>query len=60
MAYKAPIEDISFLLNHVLSFNETLALDAFNALDEALCEAVLEEAGKFAANELATYQQIRR
>ncbi len=53
MPYQAPIDDLRFILTHVLNLEETLSLPAFNELDSLLCDAVLEEAGKFANNELA-------
>jgi acyl-CoA dehydrogenase len=53
MSYKAPIADILFTLNHVSGFSEMLASGAFEDLDADTVAAILEEAGKFAAEELA-------
>ena len=53
MAYKAPVDDILFTLDHVAGFSEHLSSGAFGDLDHATVEAVLDEAGRFAAEELA-------
>lgn len=53
MAYKAPIADILFTLNHIAGFSGHLSSGVFGDLDGATVEAVLDEAGRFAAEELA-------
>lgn len=58
MPYQAPISDLRFILHHVVKIEETLGLDAFQSLDSNLCDAVLEEAGKFANHELAPLNKI--
>ena len=53
MAYKAPVADILFTLDHIAGFSGHLASGVFGDLDRATVEAVLDEAGRFAAEELA-------
>ncbi len=53
MAYKAPVSDISFTLNAIAGFSRHLGDGLFGDLDAATVEAVLEEAGRFASEELA-------
>lgn len=53
MSYKAPLEDMNFLLNQVFKVESSLAeIDEFSEFDSALYGAVLEEAGKFTENVL--------
>ncbi len=53
MPYKAPVADISFVLNHIAGFSTLVEAGAFGDLDMATVEAVMEEAGRFATEELA-------
>jgi hypothetical protein len=53
MAYRAPVSDISFALNHIAGFSRHVENGLFGELDTATVEAVLEEAGRFASEELA-------
>jgi alkylation response protein AidB-like acyl-CoA dehydrogenase len=53
MAYKAPVADILFTLNNVAGFSRHLEDGVFGDLDAATVEAILEEAGKFASEELS-------
>jgi alkylation response protein AidB-like acyl-CoA dehydrogenase len=53
MAYKAPVSDILFSLNHIAGFSRHVEDGLFGDLDMATVEAVLEEAGKFASEALA-------
>ena len=53
MAYKAPVSDILFTLNHVAGFSRHVEDGMFGDLDMATVEAILEEAGRFASEELA-------
>ena len=53
MAYKAPVADILFTLDHIAGFSGHLDPGVFGDLDRATVEAVLDEAGRFAAEELA-------
>jgi acyl-CoA dehydrogenase len=53
MAYKAPVADMLFTLNRIAGFGPLVEAGLFEDLDMATVEAVLEEAGRFAAEELA-------
>jgi len=53
MSYKAPLDEMNFLLKDVFKVQQTLAeIDAFADFDEDLYSAVLEESAKFAENVL--------
>ncbi|MBW6420962.1 acyl-CoA dehydrogenase [Rhizobium sp. XQZ8] len=51
--YKAPVEEIAFTLNHVAGLAEALEIGRFGDLSADLVDAILEEAGRFAGNEMA-------
>ena len=51
--YKAPVEEIAFTLNHVAGLAEAVGSGAFGDLAPDLVDAILEEAGRFAGNEMA-------
>ena len=51
--YSAPIKDMSFVLNNITNLDELSKLDGFEQVDPDVVDAVLEEAGKFAANVLS-------
>jgi acyl-CoA dehydrogenase len=53
MAYKAPVADKLFTLNRVAGFGPQVEAGLFEDLDPATVEAILEEAGRFATEELA-------
>ena len=57
MTYAAPLADMRFVLEEVAGIAELAALPGYQAADNDLVEAVLEEAGKFAAGELAPLNQ---
>lgn len=53
MTYKAPLEEMSFLIKDVFKIQETLSeIEAFTDFDEDLYSAVLEESAKVAENVL--------
>lgn len=54
MIYNAPIKDMLFLATEWLGLERLTALPGYDGVDADLLEAILEEAGKFAANELLT------
>jgi acyl-CoA dehydrogenase len=58
MTYRAPVRDILFSLNHVAGFGEALAAGLFGELDEATAASVVEEAGRFAAEEIAPLNRV--
>lgn len=51
--YRAPIADIAHALNAIAGFDEALRQGRFGELSMDLVEAVLEEAGRFASEEIA-------
>jgi hypothetical protein len=56
--YKAPVEEIAFTLNHVAGLSDALEIGRFGDLSADLVEAILEEAGRFAGNEMAPLGEI--
>ncbi|WCR11400.1 acyl-CoA dehydrogenase [Paracoccus stylophorae] len=53
MSYVAPVEQIQFILNHVVPFPEVAASDRFAEATPETASAILTEAGKLAGNVLA-------
>ncbi|MCJ8517570.1 alkylation response protein AidB-like acyl-CoA dehydrogenase [Pseudorhizobium tarimense] len=51
--YKAPVADIAFTLNHVAGLSDALQTGKLGDLGSDLVDAILEEAGRFASNEMA-------
>ncbi|MDE1159548.1 MAG: acyl-CoA dehydrogenase [Neorhizobium sp.] len=51
--YKAPVEEIAFTLNHVAGLAEALELGRLGDLSGDLVDAILQEAARFADNEIA-------
>ena len=51
--YRAPVSEIAFALKNVAGMKEAMEAGRFAALSEDLVDAVLEEAGKFASDQIA-------
>ncbi|HET7202201.1 MAG TPA: acyl-CoA dehydrogenase [Steroidobacteraceae bacterium] len=51
--YRAPLQQMRFTIEHLSDFDDVAALQAFSGVDVDVVEAILEEAGKFAASVLA-------
>ncbi|MEP1442297.1 MAG: acyl-CoA dehydrogenase [Hyphomicrobiales bacterium] len=51
--YRAPVEEIAFTLKKVIGLDADLQKGVFGDLSDDLVDAILEEAGKFANDELA-------
>ena len=51
--YTPPLSDINFCIRHLANIDEILSLDAFEGMEAADLEQVLEEAGKFARDVVA-------
>ncbi|WP_395447720.1 acyl-CoA dehydrogenase [Aminobacter sp. UC22_36] len=51
--YRAPVEEIAFALKHVAGLKAALDAGSFGDLGEDLVDAILEEAGRFASEEVA-------
>jgi len=56
--YKAPIQEVSFVINELLNFKQLNAIPDFEEATPELIDAVIEEAGKFAAEVFAPINQI--
>ncbi|HEV7434244.1 MAG TPA: acyl-CoA dehydrogenase [Pseudorhizobium sp.] len=56
--YKAPVADIAFTLNHVAGLSDAIATGKLGDLGGDLVDAILEEAGRFASNEMAPLGEI--
>lgn len=55
--YNAPIKEVSFVLNELLGFSKLSSIPAFSEANNELVTAVIEEAGKFAAQVFAPINQ---
>jgi acyl-CoA dehydrogenase len=53
MMYKAPVDEIAFTLKHVAGLKRGMDEGLFGDLSEDVVDAVLAEAGRFAAEEIA-------
>ena len=53
MSYRAPVSDMAFALKHSAGFAPALGEGLFGDLDEDVLEAILAQAGKFAAEVIA-------
>jgi acyl-CoA dehydrogenase len=56
--YRAPVEDIAFTLKHVAGLDAALEIGSFGDLSGDLVDAILEEAGRFASQEMAPLGEI--
>ncbi|SCW31987.1 acyl-CoA dehydrogenase [Rhizobium mongolense subsp. loessense] len=56
--YKAPVEDIAFTLRHVAGLSEAIDKGLLGDLGEDLVDAILNEAGRFATEEIAPLAEI--
>ena len=53
MTYRAPVADIAFTLNHIAGLSKLIDRGLFEDLDTDTVSAILEEAARFANEELA-------
>jgi alkylation response protein AidB-like acyl-CoA dehydrogenase len=58
MSYRAPIEDILFAMQHAGGMEKGVAEGYYADLADGVAEAVVEEAGKFAADRLAPLNRV--
>jgi acyl-CoA dehydrogenase len=56
--YKAPVEQIAFTLKHVAGMAQAMEEGRFGDLSEDLVDAILDEAGRFATQEVAPLAAI--
>ncbi|MGH6943489.1 MAG: acyl-CoA dehydrogenase family protein, partial [Geminicoccaceae bacterium] len=52
-SYTPPLEDMRFVLNHLVDLDSIAGLPGYEAATPEVIDQILEEAGKLAANELA-------
>ncbi|SLN66131.1 Acryloyl-CoA reductase (NADH) [Roseovarius albus] len=57
MPYRAPIEDYTFLFDHVVGLKQVTGTETFSEASPDLISAILSEAGKMAENVLAPLQR---
>ena len=51
--FNPPTGDLGFALRHVIPLNQILALPGYETVNEELIDSILDEAGKFARDQLA-------
>jgi alkylation response protein AidB-like acyl-CoA dehydrogenase len=56
--YRAPVAEIAFTLKHVAGMGAALETGSLGDLSEDLADAILEEAGRFAGEEVAPLREI--
>ncbi len=58
MTYRAPVEDILFAMRHVAGLDAGIGEGLYADLGDGAAEAILEEAGKFAAERIAPLNKV--
>ena len=58
MSFAAPVREISFVLNNIAGLRGDLEEGLYGDLSIELVDAILEEAGKFASNEIAPLNRV--
>ncbi len=56
--YRAPVDEIAFTLNHVAGLGAALESGSLGDLSADLVDAILEEAGRFATDEVAPLYKV--
>ena len=56
--YQAPMRDIEFILNELLSIQDYSDLSGFDEINEELVSAVIDESAKFGRDVLAPLNSI--
>ncbi|WP_417676206.1 acyl-CoA dehydrogenase [Roseibium sp.] len=56
--YRAPIDEIAFTLKDICGLSDLQATEAFSELGDDLVAAILSEAGRFAAEEIAPLNSV--
>ncbi len=56
--YRAPIDEIAFTLKDICGLSDLQATEAFSELGDDLVTAILSEAGRFAAEEIAPLNSV--
>lgn len=58
MPYRAPVKDITLLLEHVVGFDQVAATELFEESSPELVESILTEAGRMSEEVLAPLQRV--
>jgi len=58
MTYRAPVADMLFAMRHVAGLDRLIAEGLTPGLEDGMCEAILEEAAKFAGERLAPLNRV--
>ena len=58
MTYRAPLSDILFTMNHAAGLGDGIATGLYGDLADGFTETILNEAAKFAENELAPLNRV--
>ncbi|AUH32768.1 acyl-CoA dehydrogenase [Paracoccus tegillarcae] len=58
MTYRAPVDQIAFILNHIVPFQKLAETELFAEATTETVDAILNEAGKMADNELAPLNRV--
>ncbi len=56
--YRAPVDEIAFTLRHVTGLQAAIDAGAFPDLSDDLVDAILQEAGRFASEEIAPLYKV--
>jgi acyl-CoA dehydrogenase len=56
--YRAPVQEIGFTLKHVAGLSDALGRGRFGELSEDLVDAIIQEAGRFAGEEIAPLNEV--
>lgn len=57
MTYRAPVNEVCFLLNHVIGYNRVSQTEQFSGIDSETAEAIMVEAGKLCDEVLSPLQR---
>ena len=57
MPYRPPVDEFSFLLEHVVGFNEVQGTEKFSEATDDVTQAILTEAGKLCEHAIAPVQR---
>ena len=60
MAYRPPVNDMAFVLEHLVGISELSRLDGFEELDMDTVVGLLDEAGRFCAEQLEPLNRSQR
>lgn len=58
MTYRAPLEDFTFLFDHVIGLDQVRSTDLFKDADAELTTAILDQAGRLSEDVLSPLQRV--